>query len=422
MRVLGITLLWLMASVGLAWAQTTNTVAGSEETVTIPKAEYEAIKAKLADLETQLQDLKSRLEETPAVEQVTPESGAAEEPTVIGGSTAAGVPQTLLPDISIVGDIVGNFTSDRTKANRNDVVLRGAELVLQGYLYPQIRGDAVVCMGEEHNHEAVVEECFLSFLQIGNSNLSAILGKRRLDFGKVNKIHPHHRPYVTAPSASENFLGDEGLIAEGASLSYLFPGKYFLNLEVGAWRVRSHTHLPSDEPMVEIGPGFDDKLYSARLWGSRELSDSSELEVGVSGIHGTGLRRPSEETDIRDSISLLGLDATYKNWFSAYGRTTVQGEVYALRREGNTRVGYYGFTGYKWNKYWELGLRYDWSERPFPLDGRDSGVSFILTNHLTETTHLRLQLSHGSRAGVGSVNEAFLQAIWGIGPHSHPLE
>ena len=423
------------------WSESTDKNRTKQQTIMVPIAEFEAMKARLAELESKVEKLeaerssktsaeesieRSPAEDTEGMPEEVPEEETAipAQPEVLGGSVATGVPQTLLPDISIVGDTVGKATSDKSDEDRNAFIVRGAEVALQGYLYPQIRGDTIICLGDAHEHQAVLEEAYISFQQIGSTDLSAKVGKTRLDFGKVNKLHPHHWLYVDAPRVITNFLGEEGLITEGLSLGYLLPtpGKLFANLDIGAWKVRAHEHEDEHEHS-HLGPGFDDKLYSARLWTSRPVSDTSEIEIGLSGAHGTGLcEEHNEELDVRDSITLAGLDFTYKLWPAAHKRLLLQGEILTHRRAGHTRLGYYLFGNYKWDKYWNAGLRYDRSERPFPSEGHDSGISAIVSNQLTETTTLRLQLTHGSRAGVGTVNEGLLQVIWGIGPHSHPLE
>jgi hypothetical protein len=58
------------------------------------------------------------------------------------------VPQTELPDISVIGNIVGLASSDHAADNRSDIVVRELELGLQGYLYPQVRADAFIALSK----------------------------------------------------------------------------------------------------------------------------------------------------------------------------------------------------------------------------------------------------------------------------------
>jgi hypothetical protein len=74
------------------------------------------------------------------------------------------------------------------------------------------------------------------------------------------------------------------------------------------------------------------------------------------------------------------------------------------------------------NRYHEIGARGDYTQFPFPIEGREWGVSAWYTRYLTEQTSVRLQLKHGDRPEDGSFNEVFLQFLFGFGPHSHLLQ
>jgi hypothetical protein len=266
------------------------------------------------------------------------------------------------------------------------------------------------------------------------------LGRKLLDFGKVNPIHPHHWPYVNGPVVFKDYMG-HGFGGDGLAVSYLLPTETFANLEVGAWKFSHHHHEEEEEEeSVEFGAGFQDRVYSGRLWTSHPFSENAELELGASGAIGHGFRHhhhegdAEEEEQIYDDISLRGLDLTYKFWPEAHRRLLLQAEALWHRRrgthlheeeiltEGRTSFGYYLFGNYQWDNYWDAGLLYSAAEQPFPAEGRDACLSGILTNHLTETTALRLQLDLSRTPETGRESAVWLQLLWGIGPHSHPLE
>jgi hypothetical protein len=64
-------------------------------------------------------------------------------------------------------------------------------------------------------------------------------------------------------------------------------------------------------------------------------------------------------------------------------------------------------------------VRYDWSENAFPEEATGSLVSAIGTYRFTETTRLRLQYGY---APDKETNQAMVQLVFGIGPHTHPLQ
>ena len=164
---------------------------------------------------------------------------------------------TNLPDISVIGDITAQTSTDTGYVNRNQVTIRGIELALQGYLYPQMRADMFLAM---HRHENAFEpeicEASVSFLRLFLDGLGLQAGKIHVDFGKLNKIHQHERPFTDQPLALTNFLGYHGLVGEGAALNYLFPLPFFLRIEGGAWRMTAgeHHHEPSGRGSLRLLP------------------------------------------------------------------------------------------------------------------------------------------------------------------------
>lgn len=383
----------------------------SQETVTVNRSDLDAIMERLEELEAEVLKLKTGARsDTSATDDYT-------DPYPVSSPAIAPVRQSLLPDISVVGNIIGKTSNDRTDPDRNQVNMQELELAFQGYLYPQIRADAFIALGSDDGHQAALEEGYVTFLQLGNTNLNSKLGKKRLDFGKINKIHPHHWHFVDAPLVNRNFLSEDGIITQGAFVGYLLPpiGRMFNSVEAGVSRL-SRDDYPGDAP---FGPGFDGRVYSGRLWSSMAMQNGSELEFGASVAHGPGSALADVDSN---QVTLSGLDLTYRMWPSAHTRYLLQAEAINQRRLGQSNLGYYVLGNYKWDKYWDFGLRYDWSARSYPNPGHDSGLSAMLTNRLTETMLMRLQLNRGNRANFGKLNEAFFQIVWGLGPHTHPLE
>lgn len=404
--------------------------ADAQENIVIPRSELEAIKARISEMEREIRELKSQLALSD-IDEAVHEEGVEEDSHAEHGMavefSASDHSHSPLPNISVVGDFVGRLTSDGfdDEDNGDDLFLREIEIAFQGYLYPQVRSDIVLSMEREDDLNTTLEEGYVSFLHIGDTSLNSQLGKMRLDFGKVNKQHPHEWYYVTPPLVNRNFLTDHGVLVNGGSLGYLFRTrkKPFASLEGGVWSISHHgDEHESDEHENEFGPGFRNRVYSGRLWTSTALSDSSKLQLGASIAHGSGTEEEFVLPGESDQVTLSGFDLTYQLWSSVDKRFMLQSEYVQQRRIGQTNFGYYALANYQWNKYWDFGLRYDWSQRPVPSTNHDSGISAILTNHRTESTKLRLQYTRGNSADDGVVNEGFFQVIWGIGHHDHSLE
>ena len=75
-------------------------------------------------------------------------------------------------------------------------------------------------------------------------------------------------------------------------------------------------------------------------------------------------------------------------------------------------TGYYALANYRWNKYNDFGVLYDWTEIPGLHGHHESALSAIFTRQFTEQTYARLQLTRGDRPGMRNYTEAWLQMVW----------
>ena len=326
-----------------------------------------------------------------------------------------GTPSNL-PDISVIGDFLGAVSDTKSP----EFYVREIELALQGYIYPEMRADIFLALHKHDNQiELDVEEAYASFLNlIDGLNLKA--GKVLVDFGKVNRLHPHERPYVDLPLSLTNFFGNHGFNAEGITAQYLLPLPFFAQIEAGSWWLpgqHQHNHSDTSEEYTEFG--LANKATSSRLWTSFSTSEKSELEIGASFVIGKG----SHYKEHQDDVKIFGTDLTLKYWASTYERLTFQTEVFNLRKtvpiEKLNRWSFYNYAGYKFNKYWEVGALYDWAENALHEYEKSNTLSGVITNHLTESTMIRFQYGHNFQA---KSDVAYLSLIFGIGPHSHPLK
>jgi hypothetical protein len=337
-----------------------------------------------------------------------------------------------LPDISVVGNIVGNivgaYGSNASLKNNKKIAVEGVGLALQGYLYPTIRTDVIMALHKHGtSYQADLEEAYVSFLElylpgagIHVPDLSIKVGKKLLDIGKVNARHAHHWSYVTRPDVLNSFFGDHGLNGQGMNFSYLLPVPFFCQWDVGLWYIDSaHSHDDEEHSEDTTVLGMAHYNYLTRLWTSYELSLDQELEIGLNVIKGYGTHY-QEHTD---NVTVAGLDLTYRHILGSYQRLLFQNEVYSLKREVPVgtlnRLGFYNFINYRMNRYWDYGLRYDYVETPFPEIQIQSYLSAIITHSLTKMTKARLQYKQSLRDSDYAV---YFQLTFGMGPHSHPLE
>ncbi len=378
--------------------------------------EVEALRRELREMraeqekrERQLEAMEERLAEL----EIEPEE---EAPVYIEPGRPDGA--ATLPDISIIGDIRGEFGPGLD----DDVFLEELELAVGGFIYPQIRADAFVALHKHgDDYEVELEEAYVSFLDLGGG-FAAQAGKKLIGFGKLNPIHEHAWNYVSRPLVLDKYLGDHGLAGNGVNLTWLAPLPWFLQLELGVWDLADDSHDHGHDHGHGHGhhhaSPISGSAVSGRVWSGFAVGDDRDLEVGFSTIHGKGDHHDQE----RDRVSLYGMDLTYTWRGTGFERLLWRNEVIYNDRERATHNrrtwGFYSGANYRWNQHWDAGARYDWVE-PSARNPRAEDMGTVnLTRSLTEETRLRVEFSHD----FSSDYMATVQFLFGLGPHAHPLE
>jgi hypothetical protein len=357
----------------------------------------------------------------------------ASESNQTGSSTANAPVITMLPDISVIGNITGKVTNQNND-DANHIQLDEIEVVIGDKIYPGVRGDLVIA-AHAPEYSAEIEEAYATIEQFTTAlPIGGVVGIKRLPFGKINAVHPHQLPTADVPNALNNLLGDE-FIGNGFELTGLIPvkGDFFMNWQLGRWAPRAHHHHEEEDGAAhvhEAGAGFTDNFTLGRLWMGTSMGTEREIEMGLSGGVGKGIHNHYDANDVLISshstdINLYGADITYRHWLSGERRLLMQAE-YILRKEEvhgtHRQEGWYALASYRPNFNHELGLRYDWSESPAEDGAHESYLSAFATKNLNETTFVRLQYKHGKNFDKSTVNEAILQFVFGFGPHAHSLQ
>jgi hypothetical protein len=404
------------------WSQASQ--PAQNDTVTISKEEFDALKARVADLEQKLNQVLSNqaplevLPETPS-----PASGATPPEESTG---AVGGKQLVLPDISLVVQAEGKATDDRRDPDKQKLLLTEAELGIQGYVYPNVKADAFITGSPSDNEPFQVEEAYLTYQGV-LKGLNVNVGEKHVPFGRTNLLHNHSWLYTRQPLVIKNFIASESLAGQGGNFSYLIPTKsnLFAQFDLGVW-ANGNEGAQTDLPDIVVGPGANltDRFETARLWTSYPVSQNGELELGGSWAGGKSNENPL--TLRTDHVQLEGVDMTYRHFGEGSSRLLLRGENFWRRgttdSDNALTAGYYLFGNYRWDKYGSVGLLYDWSPFPQAAELHESAMSLILTKQFSEQYYLRLQAIHGSRPDDPHYNELWLQWCWGVGPHTHNLE
>lgn len=350
------------------------------------------------------------------------------------------------PDISVLPRFLFHTNDGEKLANgkrefsRPEFAFEELEVAIQAYLNPFAKGDIVFTLPgpDLETSKLGVEEVYATVLRGLPLDLNVRFGKYRVDFGKLNMMHPHAWPFITQPLSQERFFGEEGLNDLGISASVLLPtGDLYTKLTVDLLRGSSTGEAAGIADTTDGSPFY---ATSARLTGFFPLDEHSDLEVGVSGY--TGIHDPYH----RDRFWYANLDAKYKYRPDAYTSLVIQAEV--LQNFRNARqdhefspivdangmpeersirsAGLYVFADLQFQKIYSVGVRYDWSQSPYSTSDRaQAGAVFLGYYPVEETLGLRLQYQHTrteNGAGTQGVNMIALQALFSLGPHkAHPF-
>lgn len=386
----------------------------------------------------------------PPAEAETESPSGAQVPAPRGGR------YLQLPDISFIGSAMGKLSDDRRDSARDRFGLDEAEIGIQSYVYPSIRADAFIVAPGHEDFKLELEEGYVTHEQLP-LRFTGRLGKFFVPFGRDNQKHPHSWLYARRPLVWRNLVTHEALTGNGLSLSWLAPtrSRLFLQVDVGAYTKAGHSHSHEEVEAEEheheeelegasarheeehehehhdipegAGANFSDKFYTARAWSGIPIGALGELEFGGSWARGSTeqVALPSGAFGSRN-LQLTGLDVSYR----AYGK---EARRFLLRAEHlwhryrsdlgrDETKGYYALANYRWSKYSDFGVLYDWTEMPGLHGHHESALSAMFTRQFTEQTYARLQLTRGNRPGKRGYNEAWLQIVWGMGPHTHQLE
>jgi hypothetical protein len=348
----------------------------------------------------------------------------------------------LLPDVSAVGDLIGDLSPDgSTQEDGTRFGVRELELALQAAVDPYFRGD--VFLGFSDAEGVHIEQAFLTTTAVPAVELR--LGRILMPFGKINTTHRHDLHTIEYPWVVQTFLGAEGLKGTGLYLSRVFaPFGFYQELQATAVDRLGETpeELITDEPPNKDLDGLG---FSARLRNYWDLSQSSNVELSASAVTGKveqpyGLPvLPPNAINVRQSI--VGADLTFR-WRplqeGLYRSFIAQVE---FMRQFNERVsdpaftgpnrdfdGAYAFARWQLTRRLHLGARYDWLEDPLSAGATLNAGSGYLEWFPSEFSKLMLayeRLMPGAPSGTpkpDATDRILLQAAFAIGPHKpHPF-
>lgn len=374
----------------------------------------------------------------------------------------------LLPDISLLGDMIADFSPDgSTQEGGSRLGIRELELGLQAAVDPYFRADAF--LGISDLEGIAIEEAYLTTLSLPWS-LQVKAGRFHLPFGKQNLTHRPELHTIEYPYVIQRFLGEEGGKETGVWVSRIMaPLGFYQELQLVATNSfggggHGHGHADEGHDAVEIeaaepaNQDLDGLGYLARFRNYWDLSQAANVELSASAATGKVARGvmcvndaldeegpcPGLPTGINARTSLVGADFTFR-WrplaeglyrsfiFQAEWMRQLNEKDPALfdvpagleaEYEGPTRDfdGAYAMARWQLTRRGYIGARYDWLQDP-ELDGTTvKAASGYLTFFPSEFSKLVAGFERVMPNGLEATNRLILQATFAIGPHRpHPF-
>jgi hypothetical protein len=162
----------------------------------------------------------------------------------------------------------------------------------------------------------------------------------------------------------------------------------------------------------------NDVSWLGRLRGYRDITESTNLDVGTSFMSGHNDAGPDFRTQV------FGVDATvrYRPLRRAiYKRFVGRTEFIWSRRDQDpgkaSAFGMYASADYQFARRWFAGVRFDVSDRAADSSLTDKGGSVLVTYWPSEFSQIRGQYRRTRYAEHVTANEALFQFLFSIGAH-----
>jgi hypothetical protein len=384
------------------------------------QAAVEELNQALQELQDQLAQLKSdharRLAEleqrilqlSAATPQLTSEAAApAQDVSSTGGQRTL---QALNPEISVTGDVTARFSDNGQNSDFNRTNFDGFEIAFQHPLDPFSLAKFFVAF---EDGEFDLEEGYLTWESLPG-NLGLKVGRFHANFGKLNRSHKHALPWADRDLPTQTLFGDEGLIGEGLSLSWLPP-----RLPWAQTNELSFELMNNSNDLAFSGRGLGDPLFTGRLLNYYDLTDNAYLEWGLSAA------TSHWDFDKQNRSTVVALDWTYR-WEplqrALYRSLELRSEFFYNARSrwpGGDVFGMYLSGEYQLSRRWYGGLRYQFSQLLENQDDSEWALSPFLTFWQSEWVRLRAQYDFLNRDFDEDENRFFVQFTWSLGPHKH---
>lgn len=321
------------------------------------------------------------------------------------------------PDISAIGQVYGTYTNDSLVESHDKfgLSLGETEINLDAALNPYFKGHFTFAIDGEGGIE--VEEGYATMIKGLPLNLALKAGKYRLNFGKLNQVHPHAYPFlrpprVLAPDAAKLLPGEEGFNDLAVQVSSLIP-------VFGSWAI-----TPSVD-FLEGGSFHPEETAIAQAW-LAHVSNTFSIDPAAFDIGGSitqGINNVAENT----KTTVVGLDVKAKVIGSpVYSLTFGSEYLYKFSENADTagvksrddRYGFYAYVNNQIFTRYNVGFLYEQYQNPDVLSVVDRSVKpFVGFAVLEESTLLRVSYEYFLAGNAQKTSGIEVQFLFSMGPH-----
>lgn len=346
-------------------------------------------------------------------------------------------PISFNPDIAVVSDFLGSYSSNRSNNALNRFDVREIELDLRAAVHPKADAVAILAFARDVENppfpdadeppegpesSVEVEEAYLFLHDFGIPNLTAKIGRYHVRFGRQNVLHLHDLPTSDPPLVNQAFLAPESLSDAGLSLSYVIPPKWIGGQYVEViGEVLAGEGGGSESPTLRGDLSVDSPAFNTHILWNHDLVSNWNLELG-----GTWLTGHASD-DNSQNVNLYGADATLihtdpsgRFFNQLFQAEAIYGDTYDEDGVKQHSWGMYLLGQQQLSRDWFAGLRFDYTQNPNATDEETYAINPYLSFYWSEFLRFRLQYQYKG-GDVPEENNVFLQATWIFGAHPpHP--
>ena len=351
------------------------------------------LKDRVDDQEDRLKDLEKKLQDLEKKQSAT---------------TSANPFTVLNPTLTVAGDFLARFDdrkvyldNDPAEPRIDDTLnLREAEIDLRASVDPFVDGVAIISIESEvpGTYDATVEEFFATIkslpLPLWESpplGTKIKVGRFRTEFGLNNKSHTHDLPQSDRPLVIREFLGEEGMAANGISTQSFLPSPGDTALELTLQLLQGgESNLSQDGNHL---------AYLGNLNLFLPLADEHSLNLALIGFAGTN------DPDDRDRSRCASAEVLYK-WKplrqGEYSSFLLGAQVFAAVHEDpagppdsrSRPLGYDVWAQCQVSSRLYAGIRWDFTETLADDDVQRKQLSPYLTWYSSEFFRARFTYQH----------------------------